>query len=203
MAAIDSLLRVLTSRNADALTLIADQAPRMTRAGATEPLTMPPLAAQLLETFLSEVLTPEQLAEAKNGPVTTDYGEFTATAKLAGGKWTLAFKKRPRRAATHTATTSREIEPPRAPRTPSSGAPDLGALGALGGSSPLASHLARAIDERATDLLLSSGRPARLRVGGQLVELPGAPPEEADLLELFAAALTPSAREQLERHGAT
>jgi twitching motility protein PilT len=194
MAAIDSLLRVLTSRNADALALAADQAPKMTRAGATEPLTMPPLSAQLLETFLGEVLSAEQQAEARaQGSVTTDYGEFSATARFAAGRWTLAFKKRPpARGAVAAAA-----PPPPPPPPLSWGAPPPPAVG----GDP-ARWLARALAENATDLILSTGRPARLRVGGALVELPGDPPAERDLLELLAPALTPAAREHLAKDGA-
>ena len=42
MAAIDSLLRLLASQNAEALSLASDQVPRLTRGGEPLPLSMPP-----------------------------------------------------------------------------------------------------------------------------------------------------------------
>jgi twitching motility protein PilT len=65
---------------------------------------------------------------------------------------------------------------------------------------PLASVLAHAAHERASDILLSHGSNARLRVAGEITELPGHAIDEAVLRALLAPVL--SARAQHELHHA-
>ncbi len=197
MAAIDSLLRVINSQNADALALAADQIPKLSRGGLIQPLSMPPVPAAMLETFASEIFTPAQLAEA--GPITVDYGEFTATVASTAGGRTLAFKTRPlgARAAVPPPPASQPAAPPAAPAPP----PPAGV--SISPSRSLAAWLSRAVEEKAADLIVSARLGARLRLADTLLELQGDAPGDEDLLALLAPALTATNREQLERHGAT
>ena len=55
--------------------------------------------------------------------------------------------------------------------------------------------------ERASDLILSSGASARMRVAGELRELPGPTLSREELLALFEPELDASAQEELKRHG--
>lgn len=55
MAAVDSLLRLISARNADALTIIANGIPELHKAGAQIPLSMPPLSSTIVEGFIAEV----------------------------------------------------------------------------------------------------------------------------------------------------
>lgn len=95
MAAVDALIRLITAQSADALLLASDQVPRLSRAGATQPLSMPPVGRAMMESFVAEVLSPDQMAQARSAESTVvEYGDFTATVKRAGEGWTMAFKKR-------------------------------------------------------------------------------------------------------------
>src|SRR6266702_3408087 len=153
MAAVDALLRLIVSENADSIRLATGQVPRLTKAGFSQPLSMPPVAAPVMDVFVTEVLAPAELAEAAQPDgVTVDYGEFTATVRRKDEAWDLSFKRRPARPRAAPAAT-----PPTTP-TPDAAAP-----------SQLDRWLARALADGASDLVVSAGRAARLRVAGALV----------------------------------
>jgi len=98
MAAVDSLIRLIAAQNADSLTLSSEQVPRLSRAGAAQPLSMPPVGAAMMDMFVAEVLTPPQIDEARaQGALTVEYGEFTTTVKRTATGWSMSFKKRPAR----------------------------------------------------------------------------------------------------------
>jgi twitching motility protein PilT len=61
--------------------------------------------------------------------------------------------------------------------------------------------LRRALDEHASDLLISASHGARLRIGGALVDLPGNPFTDAQLHALLDASLSETHRAHLARHG--
>ncbi|HKA89913.1 MAG TPA: PilT/PilU family type 4a pilus ATPase [Haliangiales bacterium] len=197
MPAIDSLLRLVTQQGASALTLASGQVPRMTKAGASQPLSMPPVANALMDTLVGELLAPAQLEEAQRGPVVVDYGEFTATVKKHGDGWALSFARgiaRPRPAAP--AAPPPPVPPaPRplpafAPRAPADADP-----------SPLDAWLGRVLADAASDLIISAGVGARLRLADGLVALSGAAPTSDQILALLAPALTEAHRAEIARHG--
>src|SRR6266702_4073532 len=96
MAAVDALLRLIVSENADSIRLATGQVPRLTKAGFSQPLSMPPVAAPVMDVFVTEVLAPAELAEAAQPDgVTVDYGEFTATVRRKDEAWDLSFTRRP------------------------------------------------------------------------------------------------------------
>ena len=99
MAAVDSLVRLMTSQNADGLSLSSGQVPRLSKNGFLQPLSMPPVGAAMVETFVSEILSTEQIADAqKNGSVTVDYADLAATVTRRQGEgWSIGFKRRPPR----------------------------------------------------------------------------------------------------------
>lgn len=66
---------------------------------------------------------------------------------------------------------------------------------------PLASVLAHAARERASDILLSHGSNARLRVAGEITELPGHAVDEAVLRAFVGPVLTPRAQHELHTAG--
>ncbi len=250
MAAVDSLIRLIAAQNADSLLLASDQVPRLTRAGATRPLSMPPVGAAMMETFVAEVLTPEQIAEAGSaGAVSVERGEFIATVKRQDGGWAMSFVKRaPARAGTAAATdrgaaaatdrgaaaaidrgaaASSHHATPAAPAAPRAPAPALTPTPATARAEPAraaseprlapaaaaptgeVSHelldrwLRRAVDERATDLIVSSGQGARLRVPGGLVDLPGGAIADDEIAALAEPWLTEPQRGALAAHGST
>src|SRR5687767_13984581 len=63
MAAIDSLLRVMVLRDAEALTMATGQVPALRRAGQVEKMAMPPLDAGLITAFVEDVVAAEQRDE--------------------------------------------------------------------------------------------------------------------------------------------
>ncbi|MBC8070713.1 MAG: PilT/PilU family type 4a pilus ATPase, partial [Deltaproteobacteria bacterium] len=100
--------------------------------------------------------------------------------------------------------------PPSAPRTPEPVAHAVPELEDIVAEPPrahadgdLARALARADHERASDVLISCGRPVRLRVGGSLVELDDMVIDEATLEHFFAPLLSAGAREELAVKGST
>lgn len=68
---------------------------------------------------------------------------------------------------------------------------------------PLGSVLAHAARERASDILLSHGCNARLRVAGEITELPGHTIDEAMLRTLLAPVLGARAQHELRQTGST
>lgn len=68
---------------------------------------------------------------------------------------------------------------------------------------PLAAVLAQAARERASDILLSHGCNARLRIAGEIVELPGHAVDEAQLRTLLAPVLGARAQHELAHTGST
>ena len=185
MAAIDSLLRLIETQNADALVVATDEAPRLLRAGASRQLSMPAVGAAMMDTFVEEVVPPEQRAAALAG-ATVDYGAFEVSVKRQGAGWSLAFKRRAAQAAR-----PRPVPPP----------PVFTAAPAAAGRAGLDGWLARAVAEDASDLLVSAGAGARLRLAGGLRALPGAPLDDEGLLAALAPSLNAAHREQLEKHG--
>jgi len=182
LAAIDSLLRLIDAQNADALVIATDEAPRLLRAGASRMLSMPAIGAALMDTFLEEVLPADQRAAAASG-VTVEYGAFEASVKRQGAGWSIAFKRRA------------------APAARARPAPPPPVFTSAPSASGLDGWLARALAEGASDLLVSAGIGARLRLPGGLRALPGAPLDDEALLAALAPSMTPAHREHLERHG--
>ncbi len=230
VAAVDSLIRLIAAQNADSLLLASDQVPRLTRAGATRPLSMPPVGAAMMETFVAEVLTAEQVAEAGAGAVSVERGEFTATVKRQDGGWAMSFVKRAGpttaspgpaspappaapRVAPAPAAPVRSTAPTLTPPAPVRAAPARAASEPVVAPSPApdaaVSHelldrwLRRAVDEQATDLIVSSGQGARLRVPGGLVDLPGGAIADDEITALAGPWLAEPQRAALAAHGST
>jgi twitching motility protein PilT len=180
MPAVDSLLRLMQSQNADALSLSAQGNVKLSRAGAGQPLSMPPMGQDMVETFAGEVLDAAQMETARrDGSVHADYGEVVVHAKFGEGGWSLAFKKRPG-AKKSVAPAAVVVEAPVAMAEP----------GALD------EWLRRALMENASDLVVGSH--VQLRVDGRLIDL-GASVDETSLRA--ALALTPEKEETLAREG--
>jgi twitching motility protein PilT len=190
MAAIDGLLNLLVAQGADVLTLIEGRVPELTRAGEPKPLSMPPLAGELMQRFIDEV-------RAAGGD-----RRYTFTGKAG----TTVFEV--------------EIEPPhrlcfrRADRAGSAGAaggaarpqpePAVVGAGAVTDEPPAASGriaelIEHAIAAEATDLFVSTATDARMRVAGELHELPHSRFDGETLLALVG--LDDARRERLEAHG--
>jgi twitching motility protein PilT len=171
MAAVDALLRLIAVRNAELLVIASGQVPQLRRAGETAPLSMPALDAVLVRTMVGEVLdevAQARLASSGTAEATYQLGDGHAFALLIeardGG---FRMSCRPASAA----------PPPRQAPVPLPvplPVPDLA----------LKKLLDRVERDRASDLILSTGQLPRMRVGGDLVEIAGAPIGEHDLRSL-------------------
>src|SRR3954451_22928608 len=88
MSAIQSLLRVMTLRDAEAIILEADKVPSLRRRGQIEKLAMPALDGQLLGEFAAPLLAGHRL---EDGPASVAFhdpggGHYqVGIEKLAGG----------------------------------------------------------------------------------------------------------------------
>jgi twitching motility protein PilT len=227
MAAVDSLIRLIDAQNADSLLLVSDQVPRLTRAGATQPLSMPPVGAAMMDTFVAEVLTPEQIAESGSaGAVTVERGQFTATVKRQGAGWAMTFVRRAAARSARSAATTVAPPPaappagPPAPRPRPTPPPDAArsreTLPAAPSAPPARADVAapvpsdlvdrwlrRAVAEQATDVIVSAGLGARLRVPGGLVDLPGGGLADEQIAALAEPWLGEAQRAALDAHGST
>jgi twitching motility protein PilT len=172
VAAIDSLLRLLQSQNADALSLASGEVPRLTRAGEAMPLSMPPMGAALVETFVAELLTPEAREAARAGQeAIVEHDAFAITVAARGSGWSLSAKKRSARArasapAPGPPRTQPASEPLEARPAPPASAPPAPAPSALepddeGPRRELERWLRQVNDLDASDLILSSLRTGR------------------------------------------
>jgi len=63
MAAIDALLKLIEAQKAEALVLNTGKPPALVNGGVPKPLSMPPLNSAIVNIFVKEVFTPEQLEE--------------------------------------------------------------------------------------------------------------------------------------------
>lgn len=165
MAAVDSLLRLITARNAESLCIISNGVPELRRGGVPAPLSMPPLSSVIVSNFLSEVGGPGtaayQAADGSNYEVAIEGQEphvrmtFTPVVMLA-----------PRQAAPKLGAARPSLVP-----TP---------------TGDLAELLAVVAQRGASDLILSSGTNAWIRVDGSMQALPNSALSEAQILEALA-----------------
>jgi twitching motility protein PilT len=72
MSAIVSLLRVMTLRDAEAITLEADKVPSLRRRGQVEPMAMPALDAKMLADFAAPLVAGKSLDD---GPLMVSFGD--------------------------------------------------------------------------------------------------------------------------------
>jgi len=172
MSAIQSLLRVMTLRDAEAIILEAGKVPSLRRRGQVEAMAMPPLEAKLLADF-AEPLTAGKSDTASNIPFTDSDGATYAITidRTSAGIRVVARPGKmappPPPAAAPDAKSSAWWAKPKpatpeplvtAPRDDGEGAARLVAL--------IAPAVAVAVDRAASDVIVSTGQPVRLRIGG-------------------------------------
>ncbi|HUJ57102.1 MAG TPA: PilT/PilU family type 4a pilus ATPase [Kofleriaceae bacterium] len=179
MSAIVSLLRVMTLRDAEGITLEAGKVPTLRRRGQVEALALPALDAALLEAFATPLLAGRSL---ESGPLMCSYGDddgasYPVTIERAASGLRLVVKRASRKQAAPAAAAA----PPPAPvpiATPVP--PDASRLAQL-----LAPLVAFARERGGSDVLVSTGQAPRVRVHGAL-EVVDHPIDDA----LLAAAAT-------------
>ncbi len=194
MSAIVSLLRVMTLRDAEAMTLEAGKVPSLRRRGQVEPMAMPALDAQMLADFIAPLIAGTSLdgiplmvsfadAEGLVYPVTVE--KLPAGLKLvirrpAPARPRLSPASAPAAPAPSTRTAApapiadaRHVVPGDGARADRARALEL--LHRL-----LAAPIAIARERGASDLVLSTGHGPRVRIDGRLEAL-DVPIDDGDL----------------------
>lgn len=185
MSAIVSLLRVMTLRDAEAIVLEPGKVPTLRRRGNVEALAMPPLDAALLAAFAEPLLAGKSLDE---GPLMVTFVDDGVSYPVTVEQTSAGLRIVVRRPAPTKKSEAPQPKNPE-PETHRQGRQDrqaekepaaaqssfLGALGALGGrssSSSLGVLIADAVrmakQRGASDLFVSTGQGARIKVDGRL-----------------------------------
>lgn len=205
MPAIDSLLRLMTVRGAEVLVVAAGEVPVLRRGGEPSNLSMPPLDAALVATFIAELTTDEQRAEIERvAKVEVPY------ALEDGAAFSVLIERRANgpRLTLRTGAAARPTPKPAlaAVEATATSAPaaDVPAIVASG---PAAELIGRAFAEvaarDASDLIVSAGRPARVRVDGRWVELFDVVFDDSTVQALARPHLTAAQQRELEATGST
>lgn len=215
MAAFDSMLRVMSHRGAEAMTVASGQIPQLRRAGNAEPMAMPALEPAMVATFVDEIVPAEARAElearrageyvyrATSGDVMIILVELTTAGHrmmvrrqppTAAAPTAPAPAPRPVSAPAKAAAASLAATPFAAPSSLPDPGPGLG-LGLASDApdltavpSSLRALINDAAARNASDLLLSETRPPRVRVDGDILALDEPPSTAAELLTLITAA---------------
>ncbi|HUQ07425.1 MAG TPA: PilT/PilU family type 4a pilus ATPase [Kofleriaceae bacterium] len=213
MAAIDSLLRVMTLRDAEAMTITTGQVPSLRRAGNAEPMAMPALDRALVAGFVDEIVPEDARAafeERGSGEYTyqTSAGDTVAVLiEINGAGHRLVVRRQGRGAAAPAPRPSGAGEPVRAPNpalaafaipvaapvaAPVAHAATAAVAPAVALPGYIAHLLSIAAERRASDLILSQDLAPRLRVDGDVAVLDEASPTTAaEILQLLAACDAP------------
>lgn len=159
MAAVDSLLRFIAARNADALTIIADAVPELQTGGRPTPLSMPPLAAMLVTGFLNEIG-----GEGTSRYVSEDGEAFAVT--LEGHDKTLRMTFAP-------------AQKPCLKSVPIAPVP----IEVVSHTGELESMLDEIVERQASDLVLSADQDAWFRIDGRMHRMPNSALSSEQILE--------------------
>lgn len=223
MAVVDSLLKLIAAQGADALVFAPGQPPALEKEGEPRHLSMPDPGPEFLDAIVAEALSAEeQQILADGNPVQATYetdGEVyyvRVDARSNGPR--LVFRltppgdnadappPSPSPAAPSPAAAPPPVALAPAAATPtSSPVPVSPSLAAIAGhpltAGPLAPVLSRAADDLASDILISSGRVVRLRVGGHIVEAGPTRLGDDAILAFVGPVLGPAQHEELARTG--
>ncbi len=226
MAAIDSLLSLIDAQQATGVVLRVREAPALI-GGNGRGLTMPPISALTLDTFVSEVLTqPERDALNKSGVCDTVYraGEgapFLVEARKSGDNLSLKLRRgapvlaRPAPAARR--PNSAPPSPPAPEAVRATPAPALAAIAApvtpASAAAPppdparealarrLAATIARAASPDVSDLVLSAGQPLWIRSAAGFAAVSATAISEMEIRAFVDTLLDEKRRKTLESAG--
>jgi twitching motility protein PilT len=183
VAAIDSLLSLVETQNAQGIALAAGEVPTLLGGPAAGALTMPPLDASIFATLVAEVLGPDDRATlGATGACDTTYRSASGKAFFVQAKQmgATAWLRVSRGNVTPSAT-PRPVEAPAA--------------------TTIEAVLRGAIEQDASDVIVSAGYDTTLRVGGELREIAGTRFTDADIVAFFAAVATDAQRRTFEERG--
>ncbi len=197
MAVVDSLLSLIASQRARGLVIASGAAPELVFADERRPLSMPAIPADRVAEFAEEV------AAGSNGGESVRYqtsagGVFEVRVEGEGPSLRLTFTSA---TAGVVAPAPPDVEPPTAATAPRVRPASARPAPALAVDPRLLVLLQRMQSERASDLLLSSGLPPRMRAAGVLRELDGPVLDDDEILALLESAVHDLAGERLDQHG--
>ena len=211
MAAIDSLLALIDAQKATGIVLRAREPPVLI-GGQGRGLTMPPLAPEIVETFVAEVLASGELERLRaSGACDAVYrserhGAFAVEARRDGAKLSLKLRR------TAAALAKPAPAAPASPRVVETIAPaaDAGAVATLpsvspmhasaAGSSRLAGLIARAVDGDVSDVMVSAGQPLWIRTANGLAAL-SETIDQQEIAGFVDSLLDPQHRRTLDTSG--
>jgi twitching motility protein PilT len=205
MRPVETLLGIVEMKRADGLVLALGEVPALLLGGKRTPLTMPTLSPEMMEPLLNDALNPDERSALRDAGVvdttyrSSAYGAFSIRAQSSGSQVVLTLKRgaakrvddahaKPIAAAPASlpfVAPARDIavtEPVIQERT-------LQADRSRAHThSPFDDVLDEAIERRASDVILSSGRAPLLRIDGALVASHDAAPTPAATLEAYLTA---------------
>jgi len=209
MALVDALLKLLPAQRADGIVIPASESPWLEQRGVVKPLSMPALGRETVEAMAAELFDPrERETSAAGHTVEARYKGQTGQIYIAllephatGPRLTIrladehtaaisspATMPRPTATASVPSPQPRETPPRSAELADDSRLEPLRVEPVLDPGSLIA-VFDRATREGASDILFSSGSHTRLRVGGEILELPGSEVGETDLRAFIEPAL--------------
>jgi twitching motility protein PilT len=219
---VDALLDFLPQQRADTLILEPGKPPVLSRAGQPMPLSMPGLDLQMLEDIITEVTSDAERAKLQDaGELETKHRtrsevEFSVSIRGSGAGVRLVFraaKAPPKPQAKPAAPMPITSTPIPVASTPSSAVSAASTISfvaptpRLSEAAPtmitdpdLDNLLERAVLQGASDLFISPGAGAHVRIGQDLVELPDAG-VDADQLARYFAPMWPRLEGELARCG--
>jgi twitching motility protein PilT len=217
MAAIDSLLTLVDAQQATGIVLRAREAPTMI-GGKGRGLTMPPMSPLTLETFVGEVLSPEERVTLDaSGACDAVYrsgslGNFSVEVRKSGDNLSLKLR---RGSAAVAKPAVAAAEPTPAVASVPAALPAAPAPTSVAAASPapvpdpaqavLASRLAMSIARAATgevsDIVLSCGQPLWIRAGAGVSPSSTTAVGEAEIRSFVDAMLDGRRRQVLESTG--
>lgn len=222
MAAIDSLLSLIDAQQATGVVLRVREAPVMI-GGKGRGLTMPPMSLLTLETFIAEVLSPDELSSlASSGACDTVYqagraGTFAVEARKSGDNLSLKLRRGAaglaKPAAPAPAVAPSPPVPPAPPGAPvvADAAPAPAAVqpvavaasdaAAGAAATRLAAVIARAAAPDVSDLVVSAGQPLWIRSAAGFSAASAAPIAEAEVRAFVDLLLDGKRRQTLDETG--
>jgi hypothetical protein len=212
VATVDPLLKLIEAQRADGLKLEPQKPPALVFGATSRPLSMPPLGPELIEKFLSELVSADQLSRLREtGALRGHYqaerlGGFQIAAQTSSEGVTVAFRpgapvsgEPPAHAAP--SDQAELVEPPRAPEPPPAPAVEVVARRSPAASTALDELLWRVVVEHASDLIVSAGNNTAIRMSGDVAELPGTRFTDEQILGALGHVLTPPRQKELEKQG--
>ena len=201
MATVDTLLRYIELQKADGLRLETSRPPALLFGTTARALSMPALGTDLIEKFLAEIVAADILEQMRTPTGASAWyeaervGGFRIAAQATGAGLAVSFRP----AAGPDAGRPPEPKPPRRP-APDPEPPRVVPRD-LPPSTAIDELLWRVVHQHGSDLIVSAGTNATIRLTGEFVELEGTRFTDEAILGSLASVLTEARLRELEETG--